>query len=259
MSGAGAVPGDGVRRATRRRGRRHRAAAVRRARRRSRSRCRWPRRTTCRSTRIRPGHRLSPRTCPRQRTRDWFATLEAIARRGRRAAALGKLTGLGSAALQSRYPRYDEFVALRDRLDRPGAGPTPTSTACWASHPAAERGPDVATSAPRRQGLSSTLTVPSFFSEVHVRLRRPSSRTRWVAKSSTPSGSPSISSGRMSGTQRQTLACPMRAGSACRTSASGASGRWRRRRRPTGRMVPPADRLDRRVERRQPVDADHHA
>ena len=50
---------------------------------------------------------------------DWFAALEAIAEVGGRP-HWGKLHGLGSAALQSRYPRYDEFVALRDRLDPTG-------------------------------------------------------------------------------------------------------------------------------------------
>jgi FAD/FMN-containing dehydrogenase len=32
----------------------------------------------------------------------------------------GKLHGLDAAALRPRYPRFDEFVALRDRLDPEG-------------------------------------------------------------------------------------------------------------------------------------------
>jgi FAD-linked oxidoreductase len=51
---------------------------------------------------------------------DWFAALEAIAGEVGGRPHWGKLHGLGSAALQSRYPRYDEFVALRDRLDPTG-------------------------------------------------------------------------------------------------------------------------------------------
>jgi L-gulonolactone oxidase len=42
----------------------------------------------------------------------------------------GQLHGLGSAGLQLRYPRYDDFVALRDELDPLRAGETPTWTAC---------------------------------------------------------------------------------------------------------------------------------
>jgi FAD-linked oxidoreductase len=51
---------------------------------------------------------------------DWFAALESIAGEVGGRPHWGKLHGLGSAALQARYPRYDEFVALRDRLDPTG-------------------------------------------------------------------------------------------------------------------------------------------
>jgi FAD-linked oxidoreductase len=51
---------------------------------------------------------------------DWFAALEAIAGEVGGRPHWGKLHGLGSAALQARYPRYDEFVQLRDRLDPTG-------------------------------------------------------------------------------------------------------------------------------------------
>ena len=63
----------------------------------------------------------SPRTCPRERTRGpgsrrW--------RRSRARSAAGRTgescTAWTSAALQTRYPRFDEFVALRDRLDPTG-------------------------------------------------------------------------------------------------------------------------------------------
>src|SRR4029450_11882643 len=50
----------------------------------------------------------------------WFAALESIAGEvgGRR--HWGKLPGLGAAVLATRYPRFAEFVALRDRLDPAG-------------------------------------------------------------------------------------------------------------------------------------------
>jgi FAD/FMN-containing dehydrogenase len=50
----------------------------------------------------------------------WFAALEAIAGEVGGRPHWGKLHGLASGALQTRYPRFDEFVALRDRLDPTG-------------------------------------------------------------------------------------------------------------------------------------------
>jgi L-gulonolactone oxidase len=50
----------------------------------------------------------------------WFAALEAIAGEAGGRPHWGKLHGLASGALQTRYPRFDEFVALRDRLDPTG-------------------------------------------------------------------------------------------------------------------------------------------
>ena len=50
----------------------------------------------------------------------WFGALEAIAAQVGGRPHWGKLHGLDAAALRGRYPRYDEFVALRDRLDPTG-------------------------------------------------------------------------------------------------------------------------------------------
>ena len=50
----------------------------------------------------------------------WFAALEAIAGEVGGRPHWGKLHGLAAGALGSRYPRFDEFVALRDRLDPGG-------------------------------------------------------------------------------------------------------------------------------------------
>ncbi|HLM04388.1 MAG TPA: D-arabinono-1,4-lactone oxidase, partial [Blastococcus sp.] len=50
----------------------------------------------------------------------WFAALEAIAGEVGGRPHWGKLHGLAAGALQTRYPRFDEFVALRDRLDPGG-------------------------------------------------------------------------------------------------------------------------------------------
>jgi FAD-linked oxidoreductase len=50
----------------------------------------------------------------------WFAALEAIAGEVGGRPHWGKLHGLAAGALRARYPRFDEFVALRDRLDPGG-------------------------------------------------------------------------------------------------------------------------------------------
>jgi FAD-linked oxidoreductase len=50
----------------------------------------------------------------------WFAALEAIAREVGGRPHWGKLHGLAAGALRLRYPRFDEFVAVRDRLDPTG-------------------------------------------------------------------------------------------------------------------------------------------
>jgi FAD-linked oxidoreductase len=50
----------------------------------------------------------------------WFAALEAIAGEVGGRPHWGKLHGLAAGALRGRYPRFDEFVALRDRLDPGG-------------------------------------------------------------------------------------------------------------------------------------------
>jgi L-gulonolactone oxidase len=51
---------------------------------------------------------------------SWFATLEEIAGAVGGRPHWGKLHGLDAAALRERYPRFDEFAALRDRLDPSG-------------------------------------------------------------------------------------------------------------------------------------------
>jgi len=48
---------------------------------------------------------------------QWFSALESIAGEVGGRPHWGKLHGLDAAVLRSRYPRFDEFVALRDRLD----------------------------------------------------------------------------------------------------------------------------------------------
>ncbi|MGY1826195.1 D-arabinono-1,4-lactone oxidase [Blastococcus sp. SYSU DS0541] len=50
----------------------------------------------------------------------WFAALERIAGEVGGRPHWGKLHGLDAATLRRRYPRFDEFVALRDRLDPAG-------------------------------------------------------------------------------------------------------------------------------------------
>ena len=50
----------------------------------------------------------------------WFAALEAIAGEVGGRPHWGKLHGLDAAVLRDRYPRFDEFVAVRDRLDPAG-------------------------------------------------------------------------------------------------------------------------------------------
>jgi hypothetical protein len=50
----------------------------------------------------------------------WFAALEAIAGEVGGRPHWGKLHGLDADVLRTRYPRFDEFVALRDRLDPVG-------------------------------------------------------------------------------------------------------------------------------------------
>ena len=59
----------------------------------------------------------------------------------------------------------------------------------------------------RCQGLSTTLMAPScFFWKISYACGASSKESRWVAKSSTPSGSSSPSSGKMSGAHFLTLA-----------------------------------------------------
>jgi L-gulonolactone oxidase len=50
----------------------------------------------------------------------WFAALESIAGEVGGRPHWGKLHGLDASVLRTRYPRFGEFVALRDRLDRGG-------------------------------------------------------------------------------------------------------------------------------------------
>jgi L-gulonolactone oxidase len=50
----------------------------------------------------------------------WFAALEAIAGEVGGRPHWGKLHGLAAGALRARYPRFDEFVAVRERLDPTG-------------------------------------------------------------------------------------------------------------------------------------------
>jgi L-gulonolactone oxidase len=51
---------------------------------------------------------------------QWFSALEAIAGEVGGRPHWGKLHGLGADVLRTRYPRFDEFVAVRDRLDPAG-------------------------------------------------------------------------------------------------------------------------------------------
>lgn len=51
---------------------------------------------------------------------SWFAALESIAGNVGGRPHWGKLHGLDAAALRARYPRFDEFTALRARLDPTG-------------------------------------------------------------------------------------------------------------------------------------------
>ena len=50
----------------------------------------------------------------------WFEALESIAGTVGGRPHWGKLHGLDVSALRSRYPRFDEFTALRERLDPGG-------------------------------------------------------------------------------------------------------------------------------------------
>lgn len=50
----------------------------------------------------------------------WFSALESIAGEVSGRPHWGKLHGLGADVLRTRYPRFDEFVAIRDRLDPAG-------------------------------------------------------------------------------------------------------------------------------------------
>ena len=50
----------------------------------------------------------------------WFTTLEKIAGEVGGRPHWGKLHGLAADDLESRYPRFSEFVAVRDRLDPTG-------------------------------------------------------------------------------------------------------------------------------------------
>jgi L-gulono-1,4-lactone dehydrogenase len=56
----------------------------------------------------------------RQEPGDYFAALEAIAGSVGGRPHWGKLHGLGAGELAARYPRFEEFTALRDRLDPSG-------------------------------------------------------------------------------------------------------------------------------------------
>jgi L-gulonolactone oxidase len=51
---------------------------------------------------------------------EYFAAVEAIAASVGGRPHWGKLHGLDATALRDRYPRFDEFTALRDRLDPAG-------------------------------------------------------------------------------------------------------------------------------------------
>jgi FAD/FMN-containing dehydrogenase len=50
----------------------------------------------------------------------WFAAVEAVAGEVGGRPHWGKLHGLDAAVLRQRYPRFDEFLAVRDRLDPTG-------------------------------------------------------------------------------------------------------------------------------------------
>jgi L-gulonolactone oxidase len=61
---------------------------------------------------------LAIHTHPGSRDRqEYFATLERIAGEVGGRPHWGKLHGLDAVTLRERYPRFEEFVALRDRLD----------------------------------------------------------------------------------------------------------------------------------------------
>ena len=59
-----------------------------------------------------------PPGCPDQAA--YFASLERLAAQVGGRPHWGKLHSLDAAGLRERYPRFDEFVALRDRLDPAG-------------------------------------------------------------------------------------------------------------------------------------------
>jgi L-gulonolactone oxidase len=50
----------------------------------------------------------------------WFQALEKVAGEVGGRPHWGKLHGLDAEILRERYPRFDEFVAVRDRLDPAG-------------------------------------------------------------------------------------------------------------------------------------------
>jgi len=53
----------------------------------------------------------------REDQREYFAAVEQIMRAHGGRPHWGKMHTLDADALRSRYPRFDEFTALRDRLD----------------------------------------------------------------------------------------------------------------------------------------------
>ena len=72
-------------------------------------------------------HRMDPRPL--------FAAFEAIVAEHAGRPHWGKVHTLGAERLRELYPRFDDFRAVRDRLDPGASSPTTTSATCWETEP----------------------------------------------------------------------------------------------------------------------------
>ena len=136
---ARAVPGDGVRGAARRRAREALTGHPRASSTPSGLRRDLPGRGALHRRRrhpavhgVRSRQRLPRRArrTPASRTRSYFRAVESGDARPAAAGRTGaSCTPCDAAQLRPRYPRFDEFLALRDAVDPSGGSPTTTSTA----------------------------------------------------------------------------------------------------------------------------------